>query len=133
MRKQPKPSFHGGRWQVERERGHIKDSAPAHPFKDAESVQELLARLLKRLGADIEPWLSVLEQEWPQLVGDDVAAHTRPGRMQHGKLIVFVDHSIWMQELNRNAKRMMLKRLQQRFGHTRIRDILLRIDPGVGA
>lgn len=120
--------FHGGKWAVERERNRISEPTPPLPFTEAKTMDALLPQILKRIGAEMEPWLSALEREWPTLVGESVAAHTRPGRIVDGTLIIYVDHSIWLQELSRGGKTLIMNKLRQRFGQTRVRDLLLRID-----
>lgn len=46
---------------------------------------------------------------WEKIAGKTIAAHARPARMQRQTLIVRVDHSSWMQELNLLKPQIMAK------------------------
>lgn len=73
-------------------------------------------------------WSAVLARDWLEVVGPAVARHTRPGRMLAGRLVVYVDNSVWLSELARVHRRRMLSNLQARFGK-RIRSLALQLDP----
>ncbi len=49
-----------------------------------------LSRKIKEAGVTVE---------WPELVGPEIAAHTRVIKLDHGKLFVSVDEPAWRQEL----------------------------------
>ena len=63
-------------------------------------VGDILPTVLKSIGLDQR----LREQEilaiWPEVVGEEVAARTRPFKIERGVLHVRVDHSTWMQELH---------------------------------
>lgn len=119
-----------GRRQVERERCHLQahQGLPASP--DEQRLADVLPGLMKRFGIEGAHWVSVLAEEWAALVGEAVATHTRPGRVDAGRLVVFVDSSVWLDELSRYGKGKMLENLQVRFGKRRIKSISLQLDPG---
>ena len=118
-----------GQWQVHCERCRI-DRAPQPPSPPTEGpIGEALPRLMKGLGLDSQHWVETLSQEWDVLVGAGVAKHTRPGRLDGCQLSVFVDSSVWLNELNRYGSKQMLENLQARFGAGRIRNIRIQLDP----
>jgi predicted nucleic acid-binding Zn ribbon protein len=84
---------------------------------------------LKQLGLEKDVWLHTLENEWVKLVGNTIAKHARPGRYENGMLIVFVDSSVWLNELKRYGKKEMLSKLQERFGARKMRKLVLSPDP----
>ncbi len=92
-------------------------------------IKEVIPGLLQKLGLESRLWEQALVNEWPVLVGEQVALHTRPGRIYHGVLHVFVKNSAWLNELSRYGRKEMLANLQRRFGTTRIRQIRLQIEP----
>ncbi len=49
-----------------------------------------LSRKIKEAGVAVE---------WPELVGPEIAAHTRVIKLDHGRLFVSVDEPAWRQEL----------------------------------
>jgi len=42
---------------------------------------------------------------------------------------VFVENSVWMQELRHMSEKVMLERLQERFGKNKIKGLRLQLDP----
>ncbi|HZP42383.1 MAG TPA: DUF721 domain-containing protein [Candidatus Binatia bacterium] len=61
---------------------------------------------------------------WDAVAGPTVALHARPERMQRGVLVVRVDSSEWMQELQ-FSKHELRERLNARLGRAAVRDIFL--------
>lgn len=59
--------------------------------------------------------LSVLQTEWAQIVGDDVAAHTRPAEIVRDALLVVTRSSAWSQQLAFLSER-VLRAVQERAG-----------------
>ena len=74
---------------------------------------------MERLGDVLRRWIaesgdaagvSGLFQGWGDVVGPDLAAHTRPIEVERGRLIVAADHPGWVQLL-RTQERAILRRL----------------------
>lgn len=114
---------------VQRERCHVADWAPAAAGQESVRIGDLVPGALKRLGLEEDLWLRALENEWVELVGSMIAKHARPGRYERGRLIVFVDSSVWLNELKRYSQKEMLSKLQQRFGADKIARLFLQPDP----
>ena len=53
---------------------------------------------------------------WDQLVGPDVAAHTRPERFHYGELVVIADSAAWATQV-RLLTSAVLRRLNEELGH----------------
>jgi len=130
MRKRKRGSRPDGRWQVARERFHIEGAYPPASDVEPHAIGDIIPLIMKKLGLDQQHWLAVLAEEWPSLVGDAVAAHTRPGRFENKVLTVFVDSAVWLNELSRYGRKKMLENLQKRFGADRIADVRMQPDPG---
>ncbi|MBN1268539.1 MAG: DUF721 domain-containing protein [Kiritimatiellae bacterium] len=94
-----------------------------------QSIGDVIPGVMKQLGLDKHLWEQAILSEWPALVGPQVAAHTRPGRIERGTLFVFVSHSTWLNELSRYGKTEMLANLQKRFGAEKIKSVRLQLDP----
>ena len=92
-------------------------------------IGDLIPGVMAELGLVSQLWLSELEQEWGALVGESVAKHTRPGRLDQDRLIVFVDNSAWLHERSRYGETEMLSAVRVRFGD-KVRSLVLRLDPG---
>ena len=92
-------------------------------------ISDLAAACLRSLGLEAQTWLSRIEAAWPTIVGPAIATHTRPGRYLNGELVVFVDSSVWLSEIQRYARKELLTNLQQHLGRDRFKSVQLQIDP----
>ncbi len=126
-RREKKESY--SKWMATRERFRLEYEKVPENFKEATMISSVIPDLVKRLGLEEDQWLITLGSEWAVLAGDAVAAHTRPGQFKDGKLIVFVDSSVWLSELKRYGRKEMLEKLQKRFGRDKIKDLALQMDP----
>ena len=130
--KKSRAKFHRGRWELARERTRVTDEAPPPPARDPRALADGITALLKTLGPPPDAWLHELDAEWPSLVGPDVARHTRPAGVERAVLLVHVDSSTWLNELQRYGHKHMLVKLQGRFGANRVPALRLRLDPDGG-
>ncbi len=121
-------SFNKGWWQTQQDRFQITDKYPPVPFRER-NLSAVLSEVLEKNGMRQDAWMLRLEAEWKELAGADVAAYTRPGSFEQGRLTVYVRHSLWLAELSRYGKNQLLKKLQQRFGADQIRQLFLRLEP----
>lgn len=62
---------------------------------------------------------------WDQLVGPDVAAHTRPERYNDGELVVIADSAAWATQV-RLLTSMVLRRLNEELGHGTVTRVVVR-------
>jgi predicted nucleic acid-binding Zn ribbon protein len=69
-----------------------------------ERAKDVLPGALRLLDRNADP-LDLLAAAWPVLVGVQVAAHTRPVRLQEGSLEVAVDSAEWLETLKELAPR----------------------------
>lgn len=60
---------------------------------------EELDRLLRRLGSEPATSLASVFDDWAALVGEQVAAHVSPVRLQDGRLLVEVDDPTWATQM----------------------------------
>ncbi len=120
--------FDRGRWQMERERHHLKREKPLPPETSA-GLGQVIPQVMKGLGLEDRFWEQELLEEWPKLVGPQVARHTRPGRLERKIFHVFVTNSAWLSELSRYGQKQILENLQKRFGADKIKGIKLQLDP----
>lgn len=123
------PPLKGSRWQILRERFQIESEIPPAQWAEPRPIGDVIGSVLSRLPAPPPSWWEALLIEWPHLVGDRVALHARPGRLTSRALVVFVDTSVWLHEIERTYKARILSALQKRFGPRRIPALLLRLDP----
>ena len=98
--------------------------APARPTP---ALQQLVPGVMKRLGLEQRVQQSRIFQQWPAIVGADVARHAQPVSLKNGLLIVAVDHSAWLQELDRNYKPLILQKIRGCAGPAAVSKIVFRI------
>ena len=130
MRKEGRRQYRRGRWRVQRERCRIEDWRPPPDGPEASAI----APIVKRVMADSVPptlgWMTELHEQWASIVGETVAAHTRPGQLSGQRLYVYVDSAVWLNELKRFGRDRILLRIQAAFGRERVAGLQLVPDPG---
>ena len=125
-----KNSYHAGRWTVERERMGDANRVPPPARPEQEALGDFLPKVLRKMGLKDQGWLAEIASNWAEIAGEEIAANCRPGRYDGGVLSIYVSHPGWIQELKQRGERLILGRLQERFGPKRIRSLRFQIDPG---
>jgi predicted nucleic acid-binding Zn ribbon protein len=74
-------------------------SAPADDALPPGRVGEVLDRVVRSLGGPSADALSALFEQWPDVVGERLAAHARPVSLRDGTLVVAVDEVGWATQL----------------------------------
>lgn len=93
---------------------------------------------LKRLGASIDKVmrhikapspdvLSAVFGRWPEIVGEDMAAHARPSYIDGQTLVVNADDPTWASQI-RWLESQMLEQIEKVSGSARIRAIKVRVE-----
>jgi predicted nucleic acid-binding Zn ribbon protein len=71
-------------------------------------VGDSVPRLLRRLGAPASTaTMETVFTKWESLVGPELAAHTRPVRLDGATLVVAVDHAAWGTRARMDAARIL--------------------------
>ncbi len=112
------------RTQVLREWHPFAAEPPAQP---AAGVDKLVPKVVKSLGLEQRLQESQVFFHWPDIVGKDIARHAQPVSLRNRLLIVAVDHPVWLQELRRYHKDLLLQKVRERIGKTAVKDIAFRI------
>jgi hypothetical protein len=90
------------------------------------SLSTVLEGLAKRLGLDSKLLEFRLRREWPQIVGAQIGAHTRPDQIKFKKLFLLVENSVWLQQLT-FLKPTLLEKINAAAGEELVTDIALRV------
>jgi predicted nucleic acid-binding Zn ribbon protein len=90
-------------------------------------MSKLVPSVMKGLGLEQRLQQSQVFVLWPEIVGADIAKHAQPVSLRNGLLVVAVDHPVWLQELSRYHKSLLLQNIKERVGKTTVRDIVFRI------
>ncbi|HUI05429.1 MAG TPA: DUF721 domain-containing protein [Verrucomicrobiae bacterium] len=115
------------RTQILREWRPFGSDADLLGTRPAIPANKLVPLVMKRLGLEQRLQQSQAFSLWPNIVGNDIARHAQPVSLHHGVLVVAVDHPVWLQELARFYKPMILQKIQERVGKKAVRDIVFRI------
>ncbi len=91
-----------------------------------DSVASVLAGLAHRLGLESKLLETRLHRQWSEIVGQQIAAHTRPDQIRFKKLYVYVQHSVWLQQLT-YLKPDLLAKINATAGESLVSDLVLRI------
>ena len=63
------------------------------------SLTGALDALLDRLGAESSTAITGVFGEWPNIVGEQVAQHVKPIKLERGRLIVEIDDPSWATQM----------------------------------
>ncbi|NLG34824.1 MAG: DUF721 domain-containing protein [Lentisphaerae bacterium] len=122
--------FDRTKWQLDRERFQITDHAPPAPDPGAPPVAAFIDEVLKGMKLAAHAQAGKIAAVWPELVGPQLAANTRPGTIENKLLTVYVSHPAWLMELRGGPGAEILSRVQERFGKKTVQQIRWAIDPG---
>jgi predicted nucleic acid-binding Zn ribbon protein len=91
-----------------------------------DSVAVVLDGLARRLGLESKLLESRLRRQWADIVGEQIAAHTRPDQIRFKKLLIHVRHSVWLHQLT-FLKPALLGKINGAVGTPLVTDLVLRI------
>ncbi|HKN87653.1 MAG TPA: DUF721 domain-containing protein [Nitrospiraceae bacterium] len=89
-------------------------------------IASALDDLAQRFGLSVKLLEHRLQRQWPAIVGQHVAAHTRPESIRFKKLYVIADSSVWVQQLA-FLKPSLLESINTSAGSLIVTDIVLRV------
>ena len=92
------------------------------PRREPRHVAEGLNRLLSTLGGPSADVLHVVFDQWDDIVGAELAEHTRPLRLVNRRLVVHVDDPAWAARV-RWSQEALLAALAARLGEGRVQQI----------
>lgn len=85
-----------------------------------------LSAVARQYGLDAKLLEYRLGRRWPEIVGDQVAAHTRPDAVRYRKLYLIAENSVWLQQLT-FLKPSLLEKINAATGGPILSDIVLRV------
>ena len=113
------------RAQIFREWRGLPDPAPK-PDRQT-TAAEMIGKVMASLGLGERLRQEEVLSAWREIVGDFIASHAAPQRLDKGVLIVQVLQPTMHYELDRVWKTKILAKLRDRFGSRTIREIRFRI------
>lgn len=94
--------------------------------RQPQRVGEVLERVLGDLGLSAAAAAHRVGQRWEEVVGPEIARHSRPVAVRHGVLEATVDSSVWCQQLQLQRPE-ILAALRQVLGEEAPEDLRFRL------
>lgn len=91
-----------------------------------------LDRVLRHLGGAPADAVTALYDRWAELVGDELATHTRPVALRDGVLVIGIDDPAWAPRL-RFGENALRERLAEGLAGQHVRSIEVRVRHPDGA
>jgi hypothetical protein len=95
-------------------------------MRNLSPLASILDDIAQRFGLSVRLLEHRLQRQWPAIVGEHVAAHTRPESIRFKKPYVITDSSVWVQQLA-FLKPSLLESINTAAGSPIVTDIVLRI------
>jgi len=89
---------------------------------ESKKAGDLVSRLVDAFGGADEYGVVPFVRRWSEVVGTDIAAHSRVVDLRNGALLVGVDHPAWVQRLHMQKAR-VLQTIRRRFPQIPVRYI----------
>lgn len=103
-----------------------RGAAPAPRYAE-KKVGAIVEKLLPKLGLDQQVRQNQLVTDWEKVVGASVARHAKPSSLRDGVLTIAVDHPMWLSELSRYQKPLLLRKVRSHLKSGTVKDIVFRI------
>ncbi len=91
-----------------------------------DSVASILSGIAHRFGLEAKILECRLRREWPDIVGEQIAANTRPDQIRFKKLYLSVHNSVWLQQLT-FLKPVLIEKVNAVAGQPVVAEIVMRI------
>jgi predicted nucleic acid-binding Zn ribbon protein len=101
-------------------------SARVTPSRTFTALSQTLDSLAAQFGLQVKLLEYRLRRDWPAIVGEQVACHTRPDAIRHRKLLLIADHSVWVQHLT-FLKPALIEKVNAAAGGTVVSDFIVRV------
>ena len=90
------------------------------------SIASVLKAIAHRHGIETPLFEHRLRRRWPEVVGEQLAAHTRPDQIRYKKLYLIVESSVWLQQLT-FLKPTLVEKINAAADGPVVSDIVLRV------
>lgn len=95
--------------------------------KNPKSIDKILPAVIRNLGIEQKMEEVSLRSRWREVVGDVIAAQSRPLDIRGGILFIAVGNNVWMHEMRFQRTRIMEK-IKYRFPGLKVKEIRLVIE-----
>ncbi|NUR84568.1 MAG: DUF721 domain-containing protein [Nonomuraea sp.] len=113
------------RGQLPRREPRRKAAGPRREPGDPQLFGRAIMDLLSERGWEQSAAVGGVFGRWADIVGPDLAAHTRPETFEDGEVIVAADSTAWATQV-RLLARTLIKRLNEELGHNTVTKVKVR-------
>ena len=113
------------RWELDSIRFHL-EKTPA-PMRSIRSLQELIPEVLPNMDSPVDERVTEIKKRWKEWVGEPIFHQTTVESIEQNVLIVLVQDSGWISELER-IKRVVVQKMNDHFGSKQIQRIQFLLD-----
>lgn len=89
------------------------------------SLRALLGAAARSLGVERAAYAALIEEMWPEVVGGEAAAHSRPAGLRGAALLAEAEAGMWAQDLSAQRTRWIAE-INRRLGATVVTEIRFR-------
>ena len=89
-------------------------------------ISSVISNLSKSLGFETRMIELSVQKRWHEIMGENIANHTRPGEIRYKKLYINVDNPLWMHHLL-FFKEEMLKKVNDLIGREVVSEIRFKL------
>ncbi len=97
-------------------------SGPGPDPRDPQPFGAVLAKLVKSRGWEKPAAEATVFADWPKVVGEDVAAHCRPVKLEGGELTIEAESTAWATQLRLLAAK-LLTQIASQVGHNVVKKL----------
>lgn len=101
--------------------------APRVPKLTSKTLQNLLPEFLKKVNKNCHQRHDLIPLAWPAIIGEKLAPMTQAESFKEGVLYVRVSNSTLLSILSHRERKMLLKKLKEKFPKTDIKEIRFRL------
>lgn len=117
-----RPTGDGNPYDKEPRRGRRGYTGPGPDPRDPQLFGSVLDRLVKARGWQRPAAEATVFGHWEKVVGEDVAAHSRPVKLEQGELTVEAESTAWATQLRLLAGKLLV-RIAAEVGHNVVKKL----------
>ena len=95
--------------------------------RSSRSVEDILPKVLGGMRMERRQAEAEIVKVWNSAMDPNIAAHAQPTGIRNGTLFVTVDSNVWLSEIVRYRRKVILNRLQHSFGREMVKRVSYRV------
>lgn len=113
------------RWLIDQQRLNL--SYKPSPKRDLKKIDEVIDSVLTNIKQPKQDFIIILENNWNDIVGDQIAQFSKPVYVKNNYLFINVFHYGWINELEK-IKSFLLNKIKNSYDHEDLKGIRFLLD-----